>query len=164
MLATRPQLNWTAEPMKSPPISAEVAAVFRNYPPSIRTCLIEVRQLIFSVAASTEEIGPFSETLKWGEPAYLTEVSKSGSTIRLGRISGQPNLCAIYFNCKTTLLDSFRAQFADVLTLSGDRAIILDPDRALPRAPLQICLLMALTYHRAKQLAIKKRARQRNAR
>lgn len=92
-----------------------------------------------------------------GWPAYLTEISKSGSTIRFGRVSGQPDLCAIYFNCQTTLLDSFRAQFADELILAGDRAIILDPGQALPRIPLQICLSMALTYHRAKQLASKKR-------
>ncbi len=160
----RLSLRTPSKPMKSPPIPAEVAAVFRNYSPPIKTCLIEVRQLIFSVAASTEGVGPLSETLKWGEPAYLTEISKSGSTIRLGRVSGRPDLCAIYFNCQTTLLDSFRTQFADVLTLAGDRAIILDPGQALQHLPLQICLSMALTYHRAKQLAIRRQARRVSAR
>lgn len=131
---------------------ADVAAVFRSYPPRVNTCLIEVRRLIFVTAATVEGIGVLTETLKWGEPAYLTEASKSGSTIRLGRVPKQPDRCAVYFNCKTTLLDSFRAQFADTLTLAGDRAIILDPTRSLPEVPLQICLTMALTYHCGKRV------------
>lgn len=136
---------------KTPSMPAEVAAVFRGYPRPIKACLMEARQLIFATAAATEGVGVLTETLKWGEPAYLTEVSKSGSTIRLGRVPKQPDRCAIYFNCKTTLLDSFRARFADTLTLAGDRAIILDPALTLPGAPLQICLTMALTYHRTRR-------------
>ncbi|WP_210186015.1 MULTISPECIES: DUF1801 domain-containing protein [unclassified Beijerinckia] len=133
---------------------ADVAAVFRSYPSQVSTCLMEVRRLIFITAATIEGIGVLTETLKWGEPAYLTEASKSGSTIRLGRVPKQPDRCAVYFNCKTTLLDSFRAQFADTLTLAGDRAIILDPTRNLPETPLRICLAMALTYHRAKRVML----------
>jgi hypothetical protein len=45
--------------------------------------LAHLRRLIFFVAAQDEHIGGLEETLKWGVPAYLTSVSKSGTTIRI---------------------------------------------------------------------------------
>ena len=44
---------------------------------------MKLRQLIFDVAAKTKDVGQLEETLKWGEPAYLTSESKSGSLIRI---------------------------------------------------------------------------------
>lgn len=43
-----------------------------------------MRRLIVATAAETSGVGPLTEMLKWGEPAYLTEATVSGSTIRLG--------------------------------------------------------------------------------
>lgn len=126
----------------------DVARVFDTYPPSIAARLMKVRRLIFETVAA-QNAGTLTETLKWGEPAYLAEASKSGSTIRLGRIASDPEGCALYFNCKTTLVDTFRTLFADELTLSGNRAIVLG--KTIPEKPLRICIAMALTYHRTKR-------------
>ena len=63
--------------------SPRVAQVFDSYPPALRTRLLALRALIFEVAASTPGVGELEETLKWGEPAYLTTQSKSGSTVRI---------------------------------------------------------------------------------
>jgi hypothetical protein len=131
-----------------PVMPKDVAKVMGAYPPGISARLLKVRQLIFETAAA-ENVGPLTETLKWGEPAYLTEASKSGTTIRLGLVPSDPDGCAIYFNCKTTLVDTFRTLFADDLTLSGNRAIMLG--KRLPEKPLRICIGMALTYHRTKR-------------
>ena len=35
-----------------------------------------LRQLIFETAAATEVVGELEETLKWGEPSYLTPKTK----------------------------------------------------------------------------------------
>jgi Domain of unknown function (DU1801) len=107
-----------------------------------------VRDLIFETAASIEDVGPLTETLKWGEPAYLTEATGSGSTIRLGRLRSAQRQCAVLFNCRTTLVDDFRDQFPDAFAYEKNRAILLDPGKPLPEAPLSACLVMALTYHR----------------
>ena len=125
-----------------------VAAAFAAFPSPVRGRLLEVRSLILSTAAETSGVGPLTETLKWGEPAYVTEASGSGTTIRLGwpRPGGQT--CAVYFNCRTTLVDSFRTHFRDVFAYQGNRAILLEVAAPLPEAPLKICLAMALTYHR----------------
>lgn len=126
---------------------AGAAAAMRRLPARVRTQLMTVRALIFETAAATPGVGPLTETLKWREPAYLTVASGSGSTIRLARVTGADDRCAVLFNCRTTLVDRIRAQFGDALSFAGNRAILRDCARPLPAAPLAICLGMALTYH-----------------
>jgi hypothetical protein len=62
-----------------------------------------LRELIFDVAASTDGVGEIEETLRWGEPAYLTSQSKSGTTIRIGWKSSRPAEYAVFFHCQTDL-------------------------------------------------------------
>lgn len=64
-------------------LNPEVAVVFDSYPEEMRVKLLFLRRLIYETAASLEEVGELEETLKWGEPSYLTPKSKSGSTIRI---------------------------------------------------------------------------------
>ena len=55
--------------------NAQVAAVFASYPPRVRKLAMYLRRIILDTAAATEGVGELEETLKWGEPAYLTAVS-----------------------------------------------------------------------------------------
>ena len=128
---------------------ARVRAVFDSYPPKVRARLLGLRQLILETAEGIEGVGPLTETLKWGEPAYLTEASKSGSTIRLGWNPKEPARIAIYFNCRTTLVDDFRALFP-AFSYEGNRAIVLGAEEKLPENELASCIAAALTYHRRK--------------
>jgi hypothetical protein len=107
-----------------------------------------VRDVIFKTAADINGVGPLTETLKWGEPAYLTEATGSGSTIRLGWLRSSERNCAVLFNCRTTLVDDFRTQFPGAFAYEKNRAILLDAYEPLPQVPLSVCLGMALTYHR----------------
>ena len=134
--------------MTSPPVPGPVAEALSRYPERVQTRLLEIRALVFAVAAETEAIGPLTETLKWGEPAYLTEASKSGTTIRLGTTKSAPEDCAVLFNCKTTLVEMFRTHFSDAFAFEGNRALIVPASGALPREPLKLGLHAALTYHR----------------
>ena len=131
----------------APPMPPNVAAVFDAVAPATRERLLAVRALIFETAAATPGVGALTETLKWGEPAYLTEATRSGSTIRLGVAKGDPARCAVYLNCKTTLVDQSRAAFGDVLGFAENRAVLLDPERPAPHAALAQIIEMALTYH-----------------
>jgi hypothetical protein len=133
---------------QQPPAPAEVAAVLSTFPASVRATLMEVRELIFETAARIEGVGPLTETLKWGEPAYLTEATGSGSTIRLGWFRSAARNCAVLFNCRTTLVDDFREQFPEIFAYEKNRAIVFEAGKALPEGPLSSCLGMALTYHR----------------
>nr|WP_246556739.1 DUF1801 domain-containing protein [Bradyrhizobium liaoningense] len=112
----------------------------------MRKRLLQVRDLIFATAAAHDEVGRLSETLKWGEPAYLTEASGSGSTIRLGRVKDSAH-AAILFNCKTTLIDTFRERFPDRFEYRQTRALLLPVAGKLRKQELIVCLSLALTYH-----------------
>jgi len=133
-------------PAAPPP---DVKAVYQSFPPAARKRLLAVRRLIFAAAAA-RDAGPLTETLKWGEPAYLTEQSKSGSTIRLGWKPKAPDQVALYFNCQTTLVDGFRTLYPE-LRFEGNRALLLDLSEPLPEAAVAHCVEQALTYHRDKR-------------
>src|ERR1039457_207596 len=86
----------------------KVEAAFDAYPSQLRTRLMALRQLIFDTASMTDGVGDLEETLKWGQPSYLTSQSKSGSTIRIDRVKSDPNQYAMYFHCQTNLVSAFR--------------------------------------------------------
>lgn len=132
--------------MMPPPPSTDVAETLESYPPQARQRLLELRGLIFETAQHLEGVGELTETLKWGEPAYLTQRSKSGSTIRMGWRASRPEHCALYFICSTTLVSDFRSRFEGVLQFEDNRAIVLSLDEPLPVGPLQDCIGAALTY------------------
>jgi hypothetical protein len=137
-----------------------VERVFGAHPPELRKRLMRLRQLIFDVAARTDGVGPLEETLKWGEPAYVTTQSKSGSTIRIDRKRGDRPRYAIDFNCQTTLVDTFRTLFPEELEFEGNRAIVFDQSGRVPVKVLSACIGMALTY-RCEQAKLKAQLRSR---
>jgi hypothetical protein len=126
---------------------AHVAESFARFPPRAQRRLLDLRALIFETSDGRPEVGRLTETLKWGEPAYLTEETRSGSTIRLGWKGATPATVYLYFHCRTHLVASLRATLGDVLRFEGNRAVVLTLDEALPRAPLALCIEAALTYH-----------------
>ncbi|MET1079436.1 MAG: DUF1801 domain-containing protein [Pseudomonas sp.] len=124
-----------------------VQTVFAAYPSEIRARLLNLRQLIFETAAATPGVGPLEECLKWGEPAYLTTQSHSGSTLRLGWKPSQPAHYALHFNCRTDLVETIGLAFPGVFHCIGSRSLVFDQDAVPPLGALQRCVGMALTYH-----------------
>ena len=134
----------------TPYANAAVAQAFAACPPAMRRKLLALRELIFQTAASTPGVGPLEETLKWGEPAYVTSQSKSGSTVRIAWKKARPAQVAMYFNCQTSLVQTFRTLFPTEFKFEGNRAIVFDEADAMPADALALCIAAALTYHRAK--------------
>ena len=134
--------------MPAPPTpNPSVGDAFDSIPAAVRRKLLALRRLIYETAGSTEGVGRITETLKWGQPAYLTEESGSGTTIRLGWNAGAPTQYAMYVHCQTNLIDNFRGLFPNEFTFEGNRALIFEQDDSLPKEPLAHCIAMALTYH-----------------
>lgn len=125
-----------------------VKKVFAAYPASIRRKLLALRERIFRTAAAADGVGEIEETLKWGEPAYITSQTKSGSTIRIAWNKSNPNRYAMYFNCQTTLVETFRTLFPSDFKFEGNRAIIFEESDVIPTDALAFCIAAALTYHR----------------
>ena len=131
------------------PIPADVADVLFNYPEDVRDRLLFLRRLIFEVAAETEGVGQLEEALRWGQPSYLTTHSKSGSTIRIDADRAGKRY-ALYFNCRTILVETFREQHPTAFHYGGNRSIIFGLDDEIPVDALRHCIALALTYHRWK--------------
>ncbi len=121
-----------------------VEAVFSAYASELRPGLLQLRQLIFDVAARANGVGSVLEALRWGQPAYLTPETKSGSTLRLGlpKTGG----FAIYAHCQTTIISEFQDIFPDDFAYEGNRAIHFVPGQTLPLSKLEMLVHRALTY------------------
>jgi hypothetical protein len=124
-----------------------VDAVFNSYPKPIKTKLLALRRLILDTAATTEGVGRIEETLKWGQPSYLTAETKSGSTIRIDRVKSSANQYAVYFHCQTDLVETFRELYPKEFNYGGNRSILLNAEHAIAEPALRHCLALALTYH-----------------
>ncbi len=122
----------------------EITEKFANYPSKIRTKLLSLRELIFEVASETEKVGELEETLRWGEPSYLTTQSNSGSMIRINKSKSEGQY-AMYFHCQTNLVDTFREIYPD-LTYQGNRAIMFNENDEIPVNKIKHCISLALTY------------------
>jgi hypothetical protein len=124
-----------------------VDAVFNAYPAPLKPKLLALRRLIFDTAKATTGVGALHETLKWGQPSYLTPESKSGSTIRIDQVKSAANQYAIYFHCQTDLVETFRELYPTEFSYGGNRCILLDAKQKLPEPALRHCVALALTYH-----------------
>ena len=144
--------------MKNRPITnPQVADVFNNYPEEMREKLMFLRQLIFETAAVTEGVGELEETLKWGEPSYLTPNTKSGSTVRIDWKQKNEDQYAMYFKCTTNLVETFREKYPTEFRYGGNRSIIFKKDDEIPVKELSDCIALALTYHLRKKLKKRKK-------
>ncbi len=129
----------------------KVSRLFSAYPAPVRSKLLKLRELIFSTAKRTPGVGTLEETLKWGQPSYLTTETKSGSTIRLDAIPAMPGNYALYVNCQTTLVETFKEKFGPTFRYEGNRALIFSAADKIPEPELRECIALALTYHSKKK-------------
>jgi hypothetical protein len=129
----------------------KVATVFKAYAPDTRGRLMALREVLFEVADETEGVGALTETLKWGQPSYLTKETGSGTTVRIDRLKGKAGGCAIYFHCQSGLVDQFRDLYPKTFTYEGRRAILFGPATRVPARELRHCIALALTHHLRKK-------------
>jgi len=121
--------------------------LFKHYPSEVRKRLLELRQLILSVAAKTDGVGEIEECLKWGELSFVTSQTKSGSTIRIDWKQRDPNHYHLYVNCQTKLISIFKEIYPDDFEYGGSRSLSLPLKKRLPKGKLSKCIEIALTYN-----------------
>ncbi|MGH1423915.1 MAG: DUF1801 domain-containing protein [Pseudooceanicola sp.] len=124
---------------------AQIAAYFDAAPAKDRAGLAVLRALIFDCAADLPDVGALCETLRWGQPSYVSARHRVGTPLRLGLTKGGG--FAIYAHCQTQVIPAFAAAFPGMDRVDGSRGILfrdvgdIDPNRhgQLVRH--------ALTYH-----------------
>ncbi|WP_120495242.1 DUF1801 domain-containing protein [Kiloniella sp. EL199] len=137
--------------MTSSPLPDNVAPAYEKYSADLRKKLLDLREIILDTVAGIPDVGPVEESLKWGQPSFLTTKSKSGTTIRIDKTGDDQGQYALYVHCQTNLLDQFRELYPTEFTYSGNRAILFKIEDALKTQALQHCISLALTYHLKKK-------------
>lgn len=125
----------------------KVKAKFEAYPKNIKQKMKILKDLILETAAEIESIDEIEETLKWGEPSYI---AKKGSTIRMDWKTKTPHQYAMYFNCNTSLVETFKSVYGNLFKYEKNRAILFSLDDEIPKKELKDCIEMALKYHTLK--------------
>ncbi len=116
-----------------------------GHPAPVQARLDALRRLILDTARKTDGVGCIEETLKWGQPSFLTPETKSGSTIRID--ATKDGRTAMYFHCQTSLVATFRQLYPNDFSFEGNRALVFDAKAKPPEKPLRHCIALALTYH-----------------
>jgi hypothetical protein len=122
-----------------------VKTAYEAFPAPERDILLQLREMVFASAAEAEGVGEIEETLKWGEPAYLTHKPRSGTTIRLS--TSKTGSAAIFVHCQTTLISEFQALFPNDFTFEGNRAVYVDILTVEEADKLRLVITRALTYN-----------------
>ena len=129
----------------------KVAEVFARYPVSVRKKIEQLRRLILDTAQETEGVTQLEESLKWGEPSYR---APKGSPSRIDWKEKSPQQYAMYVQCTSKLVPTFRKVYEDTFTFEGNRALVFGLEEALPVAELKRCIAACLTYHQVKHLPL----------
>ncbi len=126
----------------------KVEAAFNNYPDLVKGKMQRLRELVLKTARETDEVTALEETLKWGEPAFITKI---GSTLRMDWKEKAPDQYAMYFQCSSRLVETFRSIFGNTFQFEGNRAIVFQMEQPIPEPELTQCIRAALTYHKVKE-------------
>lgn len=128
----------------------KVEEVFANYPDVVQDKMRYLRQLVIETAEETQEISTLEETLKWGEPSFVV---KNGSTLRMDWKPKTPDRYAMYFQCTSRLVETFRRVYDHKFEYEGNRAIVFHINqKKIPEIELKECIKATLTYHKIKHL------------
>jgi len=127
-----------------PPVVSEK---FAGYAPEARAQMLALRALVLETAASTPGVGRIEETLKWGQPSFLTPETGSGTTVRID--AHRSGGVALFVSCNTNLVETYKALYPE-MEYEGVRAIVMRGG-AMDEAALRHCIGLALTYHKRKK-------------
>ena len=124
-----------------------VKVKFNNYPRHVKTKMTRLRELVLKTANDIDGLEQLEETLKWGEPSYLTKFGIDWK-------AKNPAQFAIFFKCTSLLVPTFKKIYKDTFTFEKNRAIVFSLDDSLPEKEITHCISLALTYHKVKHLPL----------
>jgi hypothetical protein len=128
-----------------------VKTVINNYPKFVKKQMRHLRELVLCTASEIGGLEYLEETLKWGEPSYLT---KHGSAVRMDWKEKNPDQFAMYFKCTSQLVPTFKTIYKNKFQFEGNRAIVFKLNDKIPDTELKHCISLALTYHKIKHLPL----------
>lgn len=123
----------------------KVKAAYDAFGQKQRVIALILRELVFEVAMDTPQAGEVEETLKWGQPSFITPKTKSGSTLRIGVTkSGDTGL---YAHCGTSIISDYAATFPGDDRIDGNRGVLFSTADDIAKDRLRHLIRHGLTYH-----------------
>lgn len=129
--------------------SEDVERTFESADREARKGLLTLRALIFESAKALPQAGRVEETLRWGQPAYLTPDTKAGTTLRLG--PHKQARFALFVLCQSRVIPDYIAAFPAWDRIDGTRAVLFDCAEEVEPLRHGWLIRHALTYHLAKR-------------
>jgi hypothetical protein len=117
------------------------------WPATARTRFMHLRRIVLDTARDIPDLDVL-ETLKWGQPSWLPDRPRIGSTLRAGWSAAHPDRLTLFVHCQTTLAETMRTLYPDSFHFEGDRAMHLALSAPLPEQAIAHCADLTLTYHR----------------
>ncbi|MFT6630916.1 MAG: hypothetical protein ACJAS4_000860 [Bacteriovoracaceae bacterium] len=127
--------------------------IYSEYPNIVKSYLLEMRKIILDTAKKEKDVGAIEEVLRWGQPTFLTTESKSGTMIRIDRYKKQDDKVAIFFHCQTQIIKMITLKYGKKLTYDGNRGIVFDIKKPLPKRVIKDCAHLALRYNLIKTIS-----------
>jgi hypothetical protein len=125
-----------------PPPEAFTAAI-ADWPDAARARFRQLRALILESCSDIV----LTETLKWGEPAWLPAKRGLGSTLRVAWKPAFPDEIALFVHCGTTIAATMRDIHPDSFTFDGNRALRVPLEGPLPEDAIRHLAALTLRYH-----------------
>lgn len=122
-----------------------ITRAIANAPEEVQPGLWALRALVLETAASLPKVGRVEECLKWGQPAFTTPETKSGSTLRLG--CPKTGGFALYAHCQSNIISSFAEAFPGLDKIEGNRAVHFSDASQIDPARHGQLIAHALQYH-----------------
>ena len=132
-----------------PPLRSEVQAVYDACTAPLRQGLYQLRGLIFAQAARMPQIGPVTEALRWGQPAFLTLDTGAACSLRVGPTNAQD--IGLFVHCQTGLIAAFGSGAGAGLRFDGTRGVLFAPGDRIDPAQISVLIGQALGYHLARR-------------
>lgn len=130
-----------------PTLPSDLQNVLNGWPKDAQTYFHDLRNIVHNAAGANPVVGPLTETLKWGEPSFLTDKSRSGTTLRAAWKSKTPNEMGLFVICRTDMLEQVRALYPEAFRYEGTRAAYLTLSHPIPEDAVSYLTSRAQTYH-----------------
>ncbi|APX11725.1 hypothetical protein [Tateyamaria omphalii] len=131
-------------------LPSDILTRVESWPQSAQSHFLRTRTLVHDVATS-EDVGPLDESLKWGQPSWRPKRARTGSTLRLDWSPATPDRLLAFVDCKTDLAAQMDHRFPGQFHNDGRRALGFDTTHPLDKDAVWQLARLTLTYHRSKR-------------
>ncbi len=135
--------DGAAPPLQNPNLKSCV----NHWPDDARRCFQTIRGIVYEVSARAD-VGPLIETLKWGQPSWLPERKRTGTTLRCFWSPQRPERISLFVPCSTTLIETMKTLYPKTFEYEGKRGLHMSLTEDLPHDAIDHCAFLTLTYHR----------------